>query len=290
MANDKWLEEIADKLQNHASEVNPNMWNAISSQVGAGASGAGAGASVFSAGKVAAIVIGVASVTIASYFALQTESLEPIQNNVAQKTEKSIQDKEIKTSIEESTKESIAEPTLTQDKTITTPESSTVKPEDVNEPIASNNTIEIKINVPEPIRKIESKPADFVKTASSFIKSENKVAEIVPKEKEIVPVVKEATSKTTSYPIKKLPNVFSPNGDGANDYFEVISEGLYNYSLVVLDRDNKTMWTTDSPNAKWDGLNMGGEKAPSGEYIYFIAADGPNGEKIAKYERLTIQR
>ena len=52
-----------------------------------------------------------------------------------------------------------------------------------------------------------------------------------------------------------LPNVFTPNGDGVNDYFEpVVSKQINEIDLAVLDRWGNVVYTTSDPNFKWDGV------------------------------------
>lgn len=284
MGKDKLIEEIASKLQNHASDVNPQMWSAISSQIGAGAAGASATGAAFGAGKVAAIVIGVAAVSVASYFAVSSSKTEDVQQTATveqtKPTTTTTQEMYVADSKNtETTKNSIAIP---EDKKVSTETKGSKRPEVKAEKAVANesNTIEIKIPmVTEPIRTIEGSKSTINKREISQdkVNASNNGASM-----------DKATAKA-SYAITNLPNTFTPNGDGTNDYFSVTSSGLTNYSLVVLDKSNKRIWQTTDPNAKWDGIGMDGEKVPNGEYIYFVAADGPNGEKVAKYQKLIIQ-
>lgn len=284
MGKDKLIEEIASKLQNHASDVNPQMWSAISSQIGAGAAGASATGAAFGAGKVAAIVIGVAAVSVASYFAVSSNKTEDVQQTATVEQTKPTSTTTQETYVADSkntetTQNAIAIP---QDKNVSTETKGSKRPDVKAEKAVANesNTIEIKIPmVTEPIRTIEGSKSTINKREISPDKvsaSNNGVSTV------------KVTAKG-SYAITNLPNTFTPNGDGTNDYFSVTSSGLTNYSLVVLDKSNKRIWQTTDPNAKWDGIGMDGEKVPNGEYIYFVAADGPNGEKVAKYQKLIIQ-
>lgn len=65
-----------------------------------------------------------------------------------------------------------------------------------------------------------------------------------------------------------IPNVFTPNGDGFNDYFEI--DGVENYPgsrLVVFNRWGKKVFESDNYNSGnlWDGKNN-----PDGVYYYLF--------------------
>lgn len=70
----------------------------------------------------------------------------------------------------------------------------------------------------------------------------------------------------------KVPNVFSPNGDGKNDLFmPVIACGnnLSDFVLQVYNRWGKAIFETDNPKEGWDG-NFNGIPAPSDVYVYVL--------------------
>ena len=85
-----------------------------------------------------------------------------------------------------------------------------------------------------------------------------------------------------------VPNAFSPNGDGINDYFEIL--GIENYegnSLTVINRwGNKVFeaknYGISSIPKYWDGkantgVRIGNEELPTGTYYYILELG--NGEK-----------
>lgn len=87
-----------------------------------------------------------------------------------------------------------------------------------------------------------------------------------------------------------LPDIFTPNGDGSNDEFFVKSNGLSDFSLVVMDEKNKTIYSTSDPAFTWNGFDLSGNAAPVGNYIYILTAKDEKGNLISKYSRLRIQR
>ncbi len=79
----------------------------------------------------------------------------------------------------------------------------------------------------------------------------------------------------------EIPNIFSPNGDGINDYFQVKAQTLKLFNGTVVNRWGVTIfeWTNWEDYEKgWDGKLSGGSKASSGVYYYIINAEGFDGE------------
>lgn len=62
-----------------------------------------------------------------------------------------------------------------------------------------------------------------------------------------------------------VPNVFTPNGDDRNDYFEVRSQGMNDFYLSVFNRYGKRMYETDQIDFHWSGGS-----ASSGVYFWKV--------------------
>jgi gliding motility-associated-like protein len=79
-----------------------------------------------------------------------------------------------------------------------------------------------------------------------------------------------------------IPEVFTPNYDGLNDFF--IIEGLEMYPeniLVIFNRWGNKVFEESPYNNDWDGTNHfgispGGDKLPEGTYFYILKT---NNEK-----------
>lgn len=68
----------------------------------------------------------------------------------------------------------------------------------------------------------------------------------------------------------KVPNVFSPNGDGTNDNFVIEIEGETKYELTIWNRWGTKVFTSEDKNNTWNGKDMNeGAECPAGVY-YFI--------------------
>ena len=87
-----------------------------------------------------------------------------------------------------------------------------------------------------------------------------------------------------------LSNVFTPNGDGTNDFLSIQSEGLQDFSVVILNQANKIVYQSSDSKFSWDGKLVSGDDAPAGNYIYFVTAKSPTGKSIQQSSTLFIQR
>ncbi len=69
----------------------------------------------------------------------------------------------------------------------------------------------------------------------------------------------------------ELPNVFTPNGDGINDYYHPIGEYKFveKVDMTILNRWGQVMFETNDPDIMWDGRNkMNGKYVVPGVYFY----------------------
>lgn len=75
----------------------------------------------------------------------------------------------------------------------------------------------------------------------------------------------------------ELPNIFTPNGDGINDYFRIRTNGLNTYSFSVYSRSGNLVFRSESPYIFWDGRSVSGQEMHNGIYFYIISqVDGGN--------------
>ncbi len=95
----------------------------------------------------------------------------------------------------------------------------------------------------------------------------------------------------------KLPNVFTPNGDGYNDFFEPIVTGtdlVISAKTVIFNRWGNILCDTDNPLIQWDGKSKQTHLDCSpGTYFYItdITYIGDTGEeKLHLQGTITIVR
>ena len=65
------------------------------------------------------------------------------------------------------------------------------------------------------------------------------------------------------------PNAFSPDGDGINDYFNVVGQGLSNYIIEIYNRWGQMVFKSTNINNQWDG-KFQQINSPPGTYVYKI--------------------
>lgn len=71
-----------------------------------------------------------------------------------------------------------------------------------------------------------------------------------------------------------LPNIFSPNSDGANDIYRPITRGISALSAWIYSREGLLISRWDTPSGFWDGRNIAGEACPAGQYAVLVEAWG----------------
>ena len=67
-----------------------------------------------------------------------------------------------------------------------------------------------------------------------------------------------------------IPNVFSPNGDGLNDFFRIAYEGDEAYHLQIYDRWGVKYFDTHNKEQGWDGKDLNGYEGAEGVYFYSL--------------------
>jgi gliding motility-associated-like protein len=84
-----------------------------------------------------------------------------------------------------------------------------------------------------------------------------------------------------------VPNVFSPNGDGSNDFFYITNAGLKSLVCTIYDRWGRQLYEINSLNGKWDGRTAGGVKLSDGVYYYLLTVQTQAG--AVKQEKGFVQ-
>lgn len=90
-----------------------------------------------------------------------------------------------------------------------------------------------------------------------------------------------------------IPNVFTPNGDGTNDYFlprQLLSKNISKFNMTIFNRWGTIVFKTNSINGRgWDG-KYNDDEQPNGVYIYLIEASFGNGDKETYQGNVTLLR
>ena len=77
----------------------------------------------------------------------------------------------------------------------------------------------------------------------------------------------------------KVPNVFTPNGDGKNDIFRVVSNGHTPLTISIFSRNGSLVYKNTAPVIIWDGVTPNGIEAKQGVYYYVIYTEDKTYEK-----------
>ena len=86
-----------------------------------------------------------------------------------------------------------------------------------------------------------------------------------------------------------IADIFSPNGDGANDILYVRSSEAEKIEFLVFDRWGNLLFESDDVNIGWDGTYKG-RKAEEGVYFYSIKMTLSSGEEVLEKGDITLIR
>lgn len=101
-----------------------------------------------------------------------------------------------------------------------------------------------------------------------------------------------------NYPVPTVvvPNVLTPNGDGDNDIFHLISsKNTVELDLIIVNRWGNVIYDQNidilaTPYAGWDGTLKSGAEAGEGTYFYRYVAKGINGDEIEGHGFIQLVR
>ncbi len=75
------------------------------------------------------------------------------------------------------------------------------------------------------------------------------------------------------------PNAFTPNDDGRNDGYKVVTYGnMLHYNLTIFNRWGQPLYQTSDPKKEWDGT-WHGIPCDAGTYFYYLEAQCLTGPK-----------
>lgn len=87
-----------------------------------------------------------------------------------------------------------------------------------------------------------------------------------------------------------IPNSFTPNGDGQNDYFRVRGQDIVTIDFRVLNRWGQQMYYSTDPNdIGWDGTFQG-KSLPPDVYGYYVVIQCKDGSFFTKKGNVTLFR
>lgn len=91
----------------------------------------------------------------------------------------------------------------------------------------------------------------------------------------------------------EFPNVFTPNGDGVNDYFDprtYLGKGLKSFKMNIYNRWGQMIFETANLEGRgWDG-RFNNEPQPEEVYVYTLTAIFSDGQYFTRNGNLTLVR
>lgn len=291
--NDKdYIEELFSKsLSEHQTAVRPELWNAIQTKMVANSTVATtsvAGTSLLTKGIISLVAASV--ISVGTYLLVIKEQAKPVSQEKTAPTSSQPTIKKDEKEAEQLVVSSVKENTQKENTAKLKPVELGRKEQVATVPVAHSDS---PLILTERYKETEE-PISITGSSSTALSEQNK--KVIQKEvKQAQPfeLAKEEVVKqtTTSYvkPWSKT-NVFTPNGDGINDYFFLQTGDLKEFSISILDMNNNVVYVSQNPNFQWDGTNLSGEKVPDGNYSYIIYAVGSSGEQIKQFNLLYITK
>lgn len=271
---------FSEKLSQLEVPVRPEIWSTVSSQIGAAVPAAAGGLSI-----VSKIIIGIsvaASVSVGVYLATNEKEEIKDQKRTAQQPVETVKNNTTTSKDEEKTQKKIV-----FDKIVELPTG-----------IDFESIEDLELNENLETRELKDEPIDFIveipePTVSPTVETKKDPDIVNPPNDKTDPKTNEVDETTIIEESEQeliLFNTFTPNNDGVNDELMVDAEGLSDFNLVVLDRNNKVVYQTNDPNFRWNGVGLNNEMVPAGKYVYYVTARDSKGKYLTKYSSLDIIR
>ena len=86
-----------------------------------------------------------------------------------------------------------------------------------------------------------------------------------------------------------IPNIFTPNGDGVNDVFQIQSSGYDELTCTIFNRHGEPVYRFYGLNGTWDGFTHAGIKVTAGVYFVLIEISLSDGTSETKQGTLQVQ-
>ena len=273
MIEKDYIKELfQEKLTSHEVPVRADLWTSVSSSIG-GSSVAATSMSIATKLMIAASVSAVALVTF--YLVNDKNSVQtPIKKENPQE-QRNITVDSLKIEKEEVKKDEKLLPEQLEQRVDCAYDFSTPENEsDLNSEFQQSNKIDINKEI------VTEKGPQKIEQQDPIIRNNTASTSEIVANPELTTKEQESTVL--------LPNIFTPNGDGKNDFLSIKIGEVTEFSVVILNQANKVIFTSNDPNFSWDGVATNGELSPAGTYVYYISAKDLNGKLLTKYSSLTI--
>ena len=273
MIEKDYIKELfQDKLTSHEVPVRADLWTSVSASIG----GSSVTATSMSIATKLMIAASVSAVALVTFYLINNENLEqsPIKKENPQE-QRIITVDSLKIEKEEVKKDKKLLPKQPEQRVDCAYDFSTPENEsDLNSEFQQSNKIDINKEI------VTEKGPQKIEQQDPIIRNNTASTSEIVANPELTTKEQESTVL--------LPNIFTPNGDGKNDFLSIKIGEVTEFSVVILNQANKVIFTSNDPNFLWDGFATNGELSPAGTYVYYISAKDLNGKLLTKYSSLTI--
>lgn len=87
-----------------------------------------------------------------------------------------------------------------------------------------------------------------------------------------------------------IPNVFTPDGDGKNDFFYISSSGLKDFQLEIYNRWGTKVFSSSDDGVKWDGRSTAGVELADGTYYFIMKGTSISHKDVSKTGFISLIR
>jgi gliding motility-associated-like protein len=292
---DEIAELFRNKLSEHQEPVDPSIWTGIQGNLHAPVAGPAAKAVSIakSSGIIKTLVVSgliIGGGTIGTFIYLNSTENEDVSQNIGVETIVSQPSIPEAISLEgaESTQTSETKDSKNQSDGL----SGTTQPVIQQESLPSNSGTS-KEPITDPLSRIETSQSSNL---NATIQSGSQPSKInleepaVEQTKDLTGVKSDITTETKNtedinnqYLTKNIPNIFTPNGDGLNDYFEIpLAYGL-THQTKIFDKSGVLVAEFDERLEGWNGTDRSNTNVSNGTYFYVtFVSDGKSAPKQYK--------
>ena len=279
------FEELFQKgLQNHGSPVNERIWENVSSNLVSSTSAGFLGSGAFKT----ILFVSLTAVSIVTGLLVYSSNKEKEPAIIEDKTE-SFKTTEVRTEVQDSLlpiEENISA-TISYNNNNRKESNKNHSVENTQQGSDKLPVEDPKMHKVQPVLIVQERAEELENDSSAASEDDNSQEQILSQNQEVQ--TKTQIEKTESNIDLLLPNIFTPNNDGSNDYFELNLEELHDISFVVMDQDGNIVYTSNKTSIQWNGNSMLGDKLPPGTYLYIVTGKDKEEKMYKAYSNLDLR-
>lgn len=298
-------ELFRERFQGHEVHVDPSAWTAIGQQLGHGAAAGGAGTGLLGGYGWVAAAVGTLLVGGAAYLFLSPEAT-PIAEQKA--PTEVLQPAPVSTVEDQDREEQPAENAPATTTTESTPRSIEAPSQRAVERMPSEqvpveritplNTTPDPVPAPTPLPEAAQGPELVERIITELAsQAEQEVLAQMPERPAVAPFddrrsapegdepEEVAASEPAELPKLYLPDIFTPNGDGVNDTYEVKGVGFRTIMVRVFSVQRDQLVFSTNNGEPWTG-----ENCPDGMYLVAVEALTEDGRSVTEGKVLWLNR